>query len=276
MGSVRAEKSRSLKNPKNKRKKPLAPTNLNNKKKSKKPRIQNPETNNNNNNNEIIQKVQQPASASEQLSCFLNQFQSANGVQLSSLELESLKDTCIVELSQDTDQDVENLGKHMKAAFGASWKEVLCGKQVLEGKVDPGSPALLVVSSSALRAIELLRGFRTLTKDCHAVKLFSKHMKVEEQVSLLKNRVNIASGTPSRIKKLIDIEALALSRLAVILLDIHPDVKGYSLFTLPQVRDEFWDLYKNYFHRRLLEGDLRICLYGPLPSGNEFKGKKSS
>ena len=91
MGSVKAEKSRSLKNPKNKRKKPLAPTNLNNKKKSKKPRIQNPETNNN--NNEIIQKVQPPASASEQLSCFLNQFQSANGVQLSSLELESLKGT---------------------------------------------------------------------------------------------------------------------------------------------------------------------------------------
>ena len=41
-------------------------------------------------------------------------------------------------------------------------------------------------------------------------------------------------------------------------------------------RDEFWDLYKNYFHQRLLEGDLRICLYGPLPSGNEFKGKKST
>lgn len=42
-----------------------------------------------------------------------------------------------------------------------------------------------------------------------------------------------------RIKKLIDIEALGLSRLAVILLDIHPDVKGYSLFTLPQVRFDF-------------------------------------
>ena len=89
MGSVKAEKSRSLKNPKNKRKKPLAPINLNKKKKSKKPRIQNPETT----NNEIVQKVQQPASATEQLSCFLNQFQSANGVQLSSLELESLKGT---------------------------------------------------------------------------------------------------------------------------------------------------------------------------------------
>lgn len=39
-----------------------------------------------------------------------------------------------------------------------------------------------------------------------------------------------------RIKKLIDMEALGLSRLAVIVLDMHTDVKGYSLFTLPQVR----------------------------------------
>ena len=39
-----------------------------------------------------------------------------------------------------------------------------------------------------------------------------------------------------RIKKLIDTEALGLSRLQVLLLDMHPDMKGYSLFTLPQVR----------------------------------------
>ncbi|KAG5552297.1 hypothetical protein RHGRI_010394 [Rhododendron griersonianum] len=84
-------------------------------------------------------------------------------------------------------------------------------------------------------------------------------------VAVLKNRVNIGCGTPSRIQKLIDVEALGLSRLAVIVLDRHTDVKGYSLFTLPQVRDEFWDLYKCYFHPRLLQVDLRICLYGPVP-----------
>lgn len=100
-----------------------------------------------------------------------------------------------------------------------------------------------------------------------------------------------------RIKKLIDMEVLGLSRLQVIVLDMHTDVKGYSLLSLPQVRfddscphlpnllifidllqfffgidfqplnnrDEFWDLYKCYFHQRVLEGDLRICLYGPIP-----------
>lgn len=66
-------------------------------------------------------------------------------------------DTCIAEPSQDANQDVQNLGKHMKVAFGSSWKETLCGKQLSEGKADPGCPALLIVCSSALRSIELLR-----------------------------------------------------------------------------------------------------------------------
>ncbi|PON95564.1 Protein Cms [Trema orientale] len=277
--------NRSSKNPSKKRKS-LAPNKADPKTESKKKRKnkkQRPsQTNDDNSNSDGRDQHNNangeapPASASAQLKFFLDQFQSANGVQLSSLELESIKDTSILELAQCTNQDAESLGKDVKVAFGTSWKEVLCGKKLLEGKIDPGSPAILLISASALRAIELLRGFRSLTKECHAVKLFSKHMKVEEQISLLKNRVNIASGTPSRIKKLIDIEALGLSRLAAIVLDIRPDVKGYSLLTLPQVRDEFWDLYKNYFHQRVVEGALRLGLYGPLPDGTELKGKKKS
>ncbi|XP_022722408.1 protein CMSS1-like isoform X2 [Durio zibethinus] len=205
-----------------------------------------------------------PVSTSQQLGYFVSQFQSANGVKLSSLELESIK---------ELGQDVMRLEKHIREAFAARWKEELCEGKLIEGKIEAGSPAVLVVATSALRSIELLRGMRSLTKECRAVKLFSKHMKIDEQVSLLKHRVNIASGTPTRIKKLIDIEALGLSRLSVILLDIHTDVKGYSLLTLPQVRDEFWDLYKNYFHQQVVQGDLRICLYGPIPNGHEFKGQ---
>lgn len=216
----------------------------------------------------------QLATASLQLRFFVHQYQSANGVQLSSLELESLKDTCILDLCEGPAQNISNLGQYIKVAFGPSWKEVLCGKHLQEGKVDPGNPAVLVISLSALRSLELLRELRPFTKECHAAKLFSKHMKIEEQVSLLKNRVNIACGTPSRIKKLIDMEALCLSRLSVIVLDMHADVKGYSLFTLPQVRDEFWDLYKSHFHHRLLEGNFRIGLYGRVPANSETKKRK--
>lgn len=45
----------------------------------------------------------------------------------------------------------------MKAAFGPSFKEVLCEKQLVEGKINPGSPSVLVISSSALRSLELYR-----------------------------------------------------------------------------------------------------------------------
>ncbi|CAG7873843.1 unnamed protein product [Brassica rapa] len=217
---------------------------------------------------------QQPASGSEQLSFFLKQLESAVGVRVSALELDPIKDKCVVELSEKLDQNVSNLGEHIKMCCGSSWRETLCEGEVVEGKVDPGSPAVLVVSSSALRSLELIRGLHSLTKQCPALKLFSKHLKVEEQVSLLKKRVNIGSGTPSRIKKLIDIEALGLSRLDMIVLDMHADVKGFSLFTLPQVRDEFWDLYKTCFHQRVLEGSLRICLYGPMPAAPKLRNNK--
>lgn len=224
-------------------------------------------------NNEFSDFQSTTTTSSQQLDFFLHHYQSANAIQLSFLELESISDACILKLSESLVQDASTLGEHMKASFGASWKEVLCKKQLPEGKSVPGSPALLTISLSALRSLELLRGLRPLTKECHAAKLFSKHMKVEEQVSLLKDHVNIACGTPSRIKKLIDIEALGLSRLAVVVLDMQTDVKGYSLFTLPQVRDEFWDLYKSYFRERLLQGDLRVCLYGASPVRAQLKEK---
>nr|AFK39632.1 unknown [Lotus japonicus] len=171
------------------------------------------------------------SSSEEQLRFLVDQFQAAKGVQLSSLELESLTaDRCILERQHHSD-DVTQLANTIKAAFGASWKRLLCDS-VSHANIPAGSPALLILTSSALRSIHLLRGFRSMTKECQPVKLFSKHIKVEQQIALLKNRVNIASGTPSTIKKLIDIEALGLSRLQVLVLDMHPGCKGL-FFILP-------------------------------------------
>ncbi|GAB2230173.1 hypothetical protein Drorol1_Dr00014430 [Drosera rotundifolia] len=242
---------------------PLAPSRL----KTKKPKNKAP-----NSTDQAVEyengeaDVQAPVlSAAEQLRFFLDQYQSALGVTLSSLELESIKDTAILKLPEDANQGANDLGKHIKNSFGSSWKQELAEGKLVEGTIDPGSPAVLVISSSAIRSLELLRGLRSLTEECPPVKLFSKHIKIEDQVSLLKNRVNIGSGTPSRIKKLCEMEALGLLRLNVLILDMHSDAKGYSLFTLPQVRDEFWDLYKTYLHQRLVQGDTRICLCGPIP-----------
>ncbi|KAG8083296.1 hypothetical protein GUJ93_ZPchr0015g6635 [Zizania palustris] len=66
------------------------------------------------------------------------------------------------------------------------------------------------------------------------------------------------------IKKLIDMEALSLSRLKLVVLDIQRDAKSFTLFTLPQVSNEFWDLYKGYLIEKVRGGDTRICFYGAM------------
>lgn len=264
---ARGDKQQSKSHGKHKKRPPLGP----NKPKSKKTNKN--LTKNKNNNVAVAVEAAATTTPSQQLSFFLNHYQSTNKIQLSSLELDSVKDSCILELPPGLPQDATTLSEHMKTAFGQSWRHELCDKQILQGKIEPGNPALLVISLSALRSLELYRGLKPFSTECPVVKLFSKHIKVEDQVSSLKNRVNIASGTPSRIKKLIDMEVLGLSRLQIIVLDMHTDVKGYSLLSLPQIRDEFWELYKCYFHQKVVEGDLRICLYGQLPV--IYKGKKN-
>lgn len=197
-----------------------------------------------------------------QLEFLLRSFERAAKMRLSPLELGAYSEGCMVRLAEGACQDVESFGDHVKGAFGAAWKKELCEGKLIEGAVDAGSPALLVISLGALRSLELMRGLRMFTRGCHAVKLFAKHIKVEEQVTLLEGRVNIACGTPSRIKKLIDMEALSLSRLKLVVLDMQRDPKSFNLFTLPQVSNEFWDLYKGYLGEKVRGGDTRICFYG--------------
>lgn len=73
-----------------------------------------------------------------------------------------IADKCIAELSQRLEQDVSNLGEHIKMSYGSSWRETLCEGEPIEGKVDPGNPSVLVISLSALRSLELLRYHRKL------------------------------------------------------------------------------------------------------------------
>ncbi|ONM18305.1 DEAD-box helicase family protein [Zea mays] len=240
----------------------------------------------------LLSALMQP---SRQLEFLLRSFERASKMRLSPLELDSYSEGCMVQLAEGAAQDVESFGDHVKGVFGSSWKEELCEGNHIDGEIAVGSPTLLVISSSALRSLDLLRGLKMFTKECRPVKLFAKHLKVEEQVAMLNARVNIACGTPSRqailtipilsylsfllclfyllllllivqfvcrIKKLIDMEALSLSRLKLVVLDMQKDAKSFTLFTLPQVSNEFWDLYKGYLDPKIREGNMKICFYG--------------
>ena len=61
---------------------------------------------------------------------------------------------------------------------------------------------------------------------CRIAKLFAKHMKVPEQQQYLQQHpVCIAAGTPNRLCKLADLEALQLHQLKLVIVDVHQDAK---------------------------------------------------
>eukprot|EP00249_Psilotum_nudum_P007349 c20494_g1_i3 orf=460-1212(-) len=205
-------------------------------------------------------ELQWRASEEDEAQWFTHTFHSACASVLSPLERDPIPVDSVVKLSPERSRSCESLGWHIKRMFGESWQDVLCKGEDGNNK-EKGSPALLILCSSAMRCVELLKALRNLTKECRAAKLFAKHIKVDEQVSTLEGYVNIAAGTPNRVKKLLDLGALGLGRLSVLFVDMNKDAKGLTLLTVPQVKMEFWELYREHFHQLVLDKRLQLCLY---------------
>jgi hypothetical protein len=70
--------------------------------------------------------------------------------------------------------------------------------------------------------------------------LFAKHVKVEEQVEILREKHAIAVGTPNRLKKLMDIGALSLASTKLVIIDMSRDEKSFSLLNSPNVKGDFF------------------------------------
>jgi protein CMS1 len=109
---------------------------------------------------------------------------------------------------------------------------------------DAGSgPVVLCVSHSTDRAVELLKALHDALRTPTA-KLFARHLKPEEQAEFLRaSAVGAAVGTPNRLLKLAAADALPLARLRVVVLDLVPDVKTFTLLTMPQVSQDFFQLW---------------------------------
>lgn len=70
-------------------------------------------------------------------------------------------------------------------------------------------------------------------QSCRVAKLFAKHFKVEEQQQVLAGQhVNIATGTPNRLCKLVDLGSLKLNRVQLVILDAGKDAKQRWVFRL--------------------------------------------
>nr|XP_040126420.1 protein CMSS1 isoform X2 [Ictidomys tridecemlineatus] len=106
------------------------------------------------------------------------------------------------------------------------------------------SVLMLIICSSAIRALELMRSMTAFRGDSKVMKLFAKHIKVQEQVKLLEKRVvHLGVGTPGRIKELIKQGGLTLNPLKFLIFDWNwRDQKMRRMMDIPEIRKEVFEL----------------------------------
>ena len=110
-----------------------------------------------------------------------------------------------------------------------------------------------------------LKKFRSPVKS-EVAKLFAKHFKLAEHIEYVKKTsINIAVGTPGRIKALIetDDEALKLEKLRYLVIDAnYTDGKKRTIFDIPEtLRDTFGILAHQQIKRRIADGKLKVVFY---------------
>ncbi|XP_027268283.1 protein CMSS1 isoform X2 [Cricetulus griseus] len=128
----------------------------------------------------------------------------------------------------------------------SSYLKEICPKWVKLRKThsEKKSVLMLIMCSSAVRALELIRSLTAFKGDAKVMKLFAKHIKVREQVKFLENRViHLGVGTPGRIKELVKQDGLNLNPLKFLVFDWNwRDQKLRRMMDIPEIRKEVFEL----------------------------------
>ncbi|KAJ8410024.1 hypothetical protein AAFF_G00210650 [Aldrovandia affinis] len=170
------------------------------------------------------------------------------------IELEELKlpDSCFL-ISNDLTHSLSSYLKEICPKWAKAQKQHTVKKSLV----------LLIVCSSALRAIELIKQLTTFKGEAKVLKLFAKHIKVEEQVKLLdKGVTHIGVGTPGRIKALIEKDGLSLQALRFLVLDWNwRDQKLRRMVDVPEVKTDLLKLLEAGIMKGCQEGAFKLGLF---------------
>ncbi|XP_028401778.1 protein CMSS1-like isoform X2 [Dendronephthya gigantea] len=163
--------------------------------------------------------------------------------KLTALELEDLT---VEDKMFFTDPSVHTGELHELSPY---LNQILPSWSTLTSKIDKksGAPGLLIITSAATRATDVVRAMADFRGTCKVVKLFSKHIKLEEQEEYLeKHVVHLGVGTPNRICKLMKSGALRLSNLKSVILDwTWRDAKQRRLMDIPEIQQDLVTLLKD-------------------------------
>jgi len=155
------------------------------------------------------------------------------------------------------------LGKHTLTSLGLymrhlqpTWKRDFRNKLWRYDK----SPCFLIITGSALRAVELLKHFGSF--QCKVAKLFAKHMKIQDQADQLERIfLPIAVGTPGRVKALLEMKALSLEHTKHVIFDMEKDKKSLTMLQLNDTAKDMMDLLQYHFLPLLHKQKLKLVLY---------------
>ncbi|ELW69968.1 Cell cycle control protein 50C [Tupaia chinensis] len=126
------------------------------------------------------------------------------------------------------------------------------------------SVLMLIICSSAVRALELIRSMTAFRGDSKVMKLFAKHIKVQEQVKLLDKRVvHLGVGTPGRVKELVKQGGLNLNPLKFLVFDWNwRDQKLRRMMDIPEgnvyMYYKLYGFYQNLYRYMLSRSNSQL------------------
>ncbi|KAL0085673.1 U3-containing 90S pre-ribosomal complex subunit-domain containing protein [Phycomyces blakesleeanus] len=135
-------------------------------------------------------------------------------------------------------------------------------KKLSKKPTELASPVALVLTHSAVRAVDLVRALKEFNETAKIAKLFAKHLKVEEQVIFLeKYPIHIGVGTPNRINTLLEQGHLKLDRLELVIVDTERNAKRFNILDNDAVRGDIFSFLGNYISPRMKEGKTKLGLF---------------
>uniref|UniRef100_A0A8C4U470 Cms1 ribosomal small subunit homolog n=1 Tax=Falco tinnunculus TaxID=100819 RepID=A0A8C4U470_FALTI len=176
------------------------------------------------------------------------------GENRSVIEIEELKlsDSCFLPANDLTH------------SFSSYLKEI-CPKwaKLRKNHKEKKSVVMLVICSSALRSLELIKSMTAFKGDCRVLKLFAKHIKIKEQVTMLEKGVfHIGVGTPGRVKALMEQDGLCLNSTKYMILDWNwRDQKLRRMMDIPEIKRETIDLLEMSIIQLCREGSMKLGLF---------------
>eukprot|EP00002_Diphylleia_rotans_P039885 TRINITY_DN9368_c0_g1_i1.p1 TRINITY_DN9368_c0_g1~~TRINITY_DN9368_c0_g1_i1.p1 ORF type:complete len:375 (-),score=108.36 TRINITY_DN9368_c0_g1_i1:69-1193(-) len=178
--------------------------------------------------------------------------------QLSEIELSDLQldESHFVQL-EDT------LAKSIKSKF-IDWKkrfnsETSRPNEANDAEGYRGAPVVVIITHSAIRAVDIYKSLGEFTTIGQVAKLFAKHIKLQEHVEMLQNKIiKIAVGTPNRILKLAEMGELRFTCAQYVILDGHLDAKSFSVFDIADTKKDLLTLLQQFVIPMVLQSKTKI------------------